>query len=185
MLVGQFPRLLADARLEHAAEYGDTAMRGRQRAVLLRRDMDPLELLEVGDVEAVGAEHGEDHGQEGEAVEEAEYDAEERHLRKRSWGHWRCSVCVNKMRRIFHLSRAKEKSFTSKSGGTWDERTHHSNCATNLEEDEVGVRLRHGEEDQCEGCCDSAVHDGRTHLRKAGVRSLLAGACKGILHYAH
>ena len=57
-------------------------MRGWQRPVLLRRDMDPLELLEVGDVEAVGAEHGEDHGQEGEAVEEAEYDAEERHLRK-------------------------------------------------------------------------------------------------------
>ena len=56
---------------------------------------------------------------------------------------------------------------------------------TNLEEDEVGVRLRHGEEDQCEGCCDSAVHDGRTHLRKAGVRSLLAGACKGISNYAH
>ena len=59
-------------------------MRGRQRPVLLGRDMDPLELLEVGDVEAVGAEHGEDHGQEGEAVEEAEYDAEERHLCERS-----------------------------------------------------------------------------------------------------
>ena len=47
---------------------------------------------------------------------------------------------------------------------------------THLKEDEVGVRLRHGEEDQCEGRCDSAVHDGGAHLREAGLRTLLAGA---------
>ena len=114
MLAGQVPGLLSAAgpRLEHAAEQGDAAVRGLERPVLLRRDMDPdLQLLEVGDVEAVGAEHGQDHGQEGEAVEEAEYDAEERHLQKErsSSGHWR-------------------EILTSKSGGTWawDERAYRS-----------------------------------------------------------
>ena len=50
---------------------------------------------------------------------------------------------------------------------------------TYLKEDEVGVRFRHREKDQCEGRRDSAVQNGGAHLGDAGERPLLAGAWGG------
>ena len=73
--LGQVPRLLA-LRLQEAAEHGHAPA----RPGLLRHVRDDPE-VDGRHVEAVGAEHGEDHGQEGEAVKEPEHDAEEGHLR--------------------------------------------------------------------------------------------------------
>ena len=75
----QIPRLLA-LGFEEAAQEGDPSL-GRLFLLLLAICGDDPELLQVGDVEAVRAEHGEDDGEEGEAVKEAEYDAEEGNLK--------------------------------------------------------------------------------------------------------
>ena len=63
-LLGQVPRL----RFEQAAEQGDAAARlGLSRPLLLLRGLHRYhpEFLQVGNVEAVWAEHAEDHGEEG------------------------------------------------------------------------------------------------------------------------
>ena len=75
----QVPRLLA-LGFEEAAQEGDPYL-GRLFLLLLALCGDDPELLQVGDVEAVRPKHGQDDGEEGEAVEEAEYDAEEGNLR--------------------------------------------------------------------------------------------------------
>ena len=49
--------------------------------------------------------------------------------------------------------------------------------AAHLEEDDEGVGLREGEEEEREESGDAAVEDGRAHLLQSVGRPLLARAC--------
>merc|ERR1719188_1619133 len=73
--LGQVPRLLVP-RLQEAAEHGHAPSRPGLLPAALRHFRDDPEPVEID------GGHGEDYGQEGEAVEEPEHDAEERHLKE-------------------------------------------------------------------------------------------------------